>query len=229
MAFFSANIQGLCPAKGKHKINFLNEMALEENIGLLIITETHLSEDHIDGEINMKGYSHYAVNRAANAKRGGVIVYIRDDLAPGTKIVTSGSIGNIEFLVLYLKSLNITLVSIYRPPSSEFFHFDSVMNEVRLKIDEINMYMPKIIFSGDLNFPIINWDDLAVNGGTASDRRQAANMIGFFQDYFLEQYVKHPTRGNNILDLFATNEHELVSRIIIEDTKLSDHKFLIIN
>ena len=41
--------------------------------------------------------------------------------------------------------------------------------------------------------------------------------------------LRHPTRGNNTLDLFATNDYELVSRMVIEDTKLSDNLFFFYN
>ena len=75
------------------------------------MNETHLSEEHFDGEIHMNGFiNHYVVNRTVNAKHGGVMVYIGGDLAPRTKIITSGSIVNIEYLVLYLKYLDHTMV-----------------------------------------------------------------------------------------------------------------------
>ena len=44
----------------------------------------------------------------------------------------------------------------------------------------------------------------------------------------MEQKVSEATRGNNILDLFATNDHELVSRVIVEQSRLSDHNIIII-
>ena len=42
----------------------------------------------------------------------------------------------------------------------------------------------------------------------------------------MEQIVLKPTRINNILDLFATNDSELISRVIIEHTQISDHNMV---
>ena len=58
--------------------------------------------------------------------------------------------------------------------------------------------------------------------------RQPICMIRFLQDYFVEEYVEHPTRGDNMLDLFATNDHELVPRMVIEDTKLGYYRFFFV-
>ena len=77
LAILSANIAGLCPSKGKHKLGLLYELALDQNIGILTITESHLNESFHDGEINMKGYSFYRADRTSGIRKGGVIVYLR--------------------------------------------------------------------------------------------------------------------------------------------------------
>ena len=61
-------------------------------------------------------------------------------------------------------------------------------------------------------------------------REQAQILTNFFEGNFLEQYVDIPTRQNNILDIFATNDHELVANIEIENTdqRTSDHKMVLI-
>ena len=38
----SANIEGLCSAKDKPKLKFLQEKAIDENIGIIALTESHL-------------------------------------------------------------------------------------------------------------------------------------------------------------------------------------------
>ena len=51
-----------------------------------------------------------------------------------------------------------------------------------------------------------------------------------FQDFFMEQLVHEATRERNILDIFATNDHELVPQVLVEDNvrMFSDHKSIFI-
>ena len=46
---------------------------------------------------------------------------------------------------------------------------------------------------------------------------------------FISQYVNKATRQNNLLDLVLTNDINLVKQVKVEDTKLSDHRMIIIN
>ena len=89
--------------------------------------------------------------------------------------------------------------------------------------------MSNIVVTGDLNLPMIKWSNLTINVGAATSRRQASLLFELFEDYFMDKYVHRSTRGDNILDLFATNDHELVSKVVVEDTYMSDHRLVIIN
>ena len=83
-----------------------------------------------------------------------------------------------------------------------------------------------LIFTGDLNLPNIDWAQREFHGGSLADGRQASKLFEFFEVFFMEQMVMQPTRLNNILDLFATNDCELISKIDVEDTPMSDHKLI---
>ena len=189
LVILSANIQGLCPAKGKYKLRFIGEEAAEKNLGLICFTETHLCADHMDAEVNISGFSHYRSDRPGDSKRGGVIVYLKEDLAAGTKILVSGSIGNIEYLLLSVCSLNLTVLCVYRPPLSEASNFEAVLSNVESSLAENDLDMSTLIFTGDLNLPIISWVGSDIYGGTAGDRRQASTLLHFLEDNFLEQQV----------------------------------------
>ena len=227
LAILSGNIEGLSTARGKHKLGMLCERAKEENIAILSLTESHLNENFHDGEINIDGFSNYRADRTAGIRKGGVIVYVKDDLLSGISNICSGSIGNIEYLAIEISCIKILYVSVYRPPTAELNDFIQVLSIIKSEIEK-HQTMPNIVVTGDLNLPIINWSNLTINGGTASSRRQASLLLELFEDYFMEQYVHRPTRGDNILDLFATNDHELVSRVVVEDTDMSDHRLVII-
>ena len=82
----------------------------------------------------------------------------------------------------------------------------------------------EIIFTGDLNFPGINWEDLTA---TKDEHTAAAqSLLSFMADHLLSQYVDVATRKSNILDVFLTNNSNLTLHVSAEDTKLSDHRIV---
>ena len=83
----------------------------------------------------------------------------------------------------------------------------------------------RIIFTGDLNFPSVHWISQTVNLCATETREQADELLEFFKDFFMEQLV-HVTRERNILYIFANNDHESVSFVLLEeiDRKTSQHK-----
>ena len=159
----------------------IEEKVQNEKIGMMIFTETHLSEDHFDAEIDIKGFEQFRTDRTGNTKRGGVITYVRDDLAPGSTIRLSASVGNIEYLVLDVPAVELTLIGIYRPPLSNPNDFETVINNIAETIEDGSPTLRTLVFTGDLNFPIINWELNEIYGGSASDRRQALLLLEFFE------------------------------------------------
>ena len=228
LAILSANIQGLCPAKGKYKVRVISETAKEQNVSIICLTETHLCSDHLEAEISIEGFVPFRFDRPDNSKRGGVIIYLKEDLAPGAEDLCRGSNGNIEYLVIQIKTLPLTVIGIYRPPMSDAENFDATLHEIKESVIRQNVALPTVLLTGDLNFPIINWDECSINGGRSSEKRQASALLNFFQEFFMEQFVREPTRGSNILDLVATNDHELVSRVEVHDMQISDHYIMIV-
>ena len=80
---------------------------------------------------------------------------------------------------------------------------------------------------GDFNFPNIDWSSLLVNPcGSADSTQSSLLQLNFMSKHFLNQYVSSPTRGNNILDLFLTNNEYLVTNISSNITDLSDHNMV---
>ena len=80
--------------------------------------------------------------------------------------------------------------------------------------------MPNIIFTGDLNFPTIDWQMETADGGTDENRVQANAFLQFAQEQCLQQYIEGPTRKNNMLDVFLTNNDQLTRQIIITETSM---------
>ena len=229
MTIMSANIQGLCPAKGKFKLGMLKETAKSEGVGIMALTESHLNSDYHEGEITIESFTHFRADRTDGVRKGGVIVFVRTDLAPGARIVAAGSHGNIEYLVLKVAAVNLNLVCIYRPPTSDAQAFMDVISKIKCCLVKQPPSSEALFYCGDLNFPIINWSLSAIQGGTTSSQRQARALLEFFSEFFLEQYVEEPTRGNNILDLIATDDNHLILNIqVMCKSKISNHNLIIV-
>ena len=79
-----------------------------------------------------------------------------------------------------------------------------------------------IIIAGDTNLPGVNWVELT----TSDSDYPAKAVLSFMSETLLSQYVDVPTRNNNILDVFLTNNSNLVLHTSAEETKLSDHNIV---
>ncbi len=62
---------------------------------------------------------------------------------------------------------------------------------------------------GDLNFPSINWESLSSNN-------EVLQLLSFYNDKFLTQFVYEPTREQNILDIILASEENIVSDVVID-------------
>ena len=85
--------------------------------------------------------------------------------------------------------------------------------------------MPNIL-TGDLNFLIIDWQMETADDGTHENQVQANAFPQFAQEQCLQQYIEEPTRKNNMLDVFLTNNDQLIRQIIITETSMSDHNII---
>ena len=63
------------------------------------------------------------------------------------------------------------------------------MNELKTKLIEIGNPMPNIIFTGDLNFPIIDWQMETADGGIHENQVRANAFPQFAQEQCLQQYT----------------------------------------
>ena len=80
--------------------------------------------------------------------------------------------------------------------------------------------------TGDFNLPDIMWENGSVNDGSQY-RKHHQDFLDFLVSASLSQMVQTPTRGENTLDLFATNHDTLVTRC---DTipVMSDHDCVLV-
>ena len=60
---------------------------------------------------------------------------------------------------------------------------------------------------GDLNHGHIQWKSLESTGG------EDQQFLLLIEDSFLTQHVQEPNRGENVLDLVLSSQHELVDNV----------------
>ena len=89
-----------------------------------------------------------------------------------------------------MKKRNIVIINVYRAPDCPTEKFCSPLNELRTKPLEIGNPMTNIIFTGDLNFPTIDWQIETADGGTHENQVQADALWQFAQEQCLQQYVE---------------------------------------
>ena len=223
----TANIRGLYPKKFKQKVNILADYASYHDVGFIILTESHLQPKILDAEIAIKNYQLYRCDRANHRKGGGVIVYVRRDFNKSCRTIRAESNTVVECLTLHIKSLDLFIGAIYRPPKcEEVAKFTQMLNNINEDIERLGTPAPNILILGDLNMPKANWTTLEIYGGSDSIRRQAQSLFSFTETHALEQLVQGATRGQNTLDLCFSNNDELIDHIEINDSILSDHRLL---
>ena len=69
--------------------------------------------------------------------------------------------------------------------------------------------MANIIFTGDLNFPIIDWQMETSDGGAHENQVQIKFCNLLINNAYSNMYIDEPMRKYNILDVFLTNSNQL--------------------
>ncbi|KAK3883934.1 hypothetical protein Pcinc_011789 [Petrolisthes cinctipes] len=125
---------------------------------------------------------------------------------------------------LYIE--NVRCRTYDRPPECPSNLFISSLEEIRIKLNAVSTWLPNIIFTGDFNFPTIDWNSESVIGGGTEYRLQAGSLMEFAREFCLQQFIELPTRGENILDLFFTNYEDIVQEYNVNSWRASDHRLI---
>ena len=139
-----------------------------------------------------------------------MITYVHNTFSASVEILAASSNSYVEYHMLYIKQLDIIVITLYRPPECPSNLLISSLDEMRVKLNALSTPLSNIIFTGDFNFPTIDWNLERVIGGATQYRLQANSLMEFARDFCLQQFIELPTRGGNILDLFFTNYDGMV-------------------
>ena len=231
------NTQGLFPRTNQTKVPYYSDMVKELNAPFLCLTESHLHAGVLDAEIQIPGMTIYRCDRKQR-ERGGVINYVREDLAVSSEHRFSN--GFCDTIGLFIPELDLALVTVYRPPACPGWKFKEALEEITAWLRQLEgkSSSPSVLVSGDFNLGFLkSWDASSIESiksssssrsadgkAVSEDKKQALFLIEFAEDFFLHQHIEEGTRRQNILDLIFTNDNQLIvncSQIINEN--LSDH------
>jgi hypothetical protein len=221
----SLNIRGLSLARDRAKhLQLRDRMSMANSIGA-VVTESWLNPNMCDAEVAIPGFSVFRADRRDRI-RGGVAIYLREDLAAVQVLNFSNS--TVEAAVVKVRDLECLVVGVYRPPNTSYLEWEEALAAISQEIEFAQAHSHKfstVHVFGDLNFPGIQWPV----GECLTGDRQATDMLGSMRDQFLTNRVLVPTREGNILDLVLTNNQESISHVTVEENskRFTDHRTLV--
>ncbi len=195
----------------KNKVANLAATIANYTPDVIIGTETHIDSSINSSELFPPDYSVYRKDRGGGISKGGVLIATRNDLIATHRIDLDTDCEIVWVTISIHGSKDVTIGAFYR--SQKFGSAPAYMDALRESLSKINSTSnnQQIWLAGDFNMPDIDWETMSLKpGGVYAN--VSRHMIEIANDYGLEQIVRKPTRGENILDLFFTSNPTLVER-----------------
>ena len=165
---------------------------------VVALTETHLSQDIDDNEINIENYTLFRFDR--NRHGGGVALYCRSELEP--IFISSLAIPGIEMIWIEttVQKNNILFGACYRPPNQNVDERNSFLDGLSSTFDNLFDIMNKpFVLLGDFNDRCHSW------GRDHKSSELKFELVNLINNFHLSQLITEPTRNDSILDLIITN------------------------
>ena len=193
---------------------------------LMLISETKLGPDILNGEFMPEGYmGRFRKDRKRGA--GGVMIITKECYKIVDADITVQNENESVWAIITLKDLSTLVIgSFYRPPDKGIQPLVDLEMELA-QISEKFKNNPKttLILGGDFNAGGINWDLCTVDHDT-SNRTLKEKLLSILSEAGLKQMQREPTRGQNLLDLFCCNKPSLV-KSITSIPGISDHNIVL--
>ena len=192
------------------------------------MSETWLKSYITDAQIHIPNYIPFRGDRSSR-RRGGTLLYIHEDIAVSNISTYDDTICSA--ILCTIPTLSTVEINVYRPPGASLKSFSTLLQHIQSYIDPIlkEKYHDMNIM-GDFNFPNIDWLSLSCSPSLGHEQHESGlALLDFIQHNMLLQIVDQPTRGNNILDLFLTNNDRVIRNVEVAKTDLSDHDLVKVN
>ena len=204
------------------------------NVDIVCITETHISKDINDAELEIEGYSYYRGDRNFNlhsnngnnvSDGGGSIIYFRNYInAEENKIFRSAP--DSVAIDINTRFGKICIACIYRSTSLPENLNKTLIDCISVLCKESNEY--ETILMGDFNLPDVSWENSNVIGIVSSENK-FLNLQLEYLDLFTEKGL-HWSLTNEITRCRMVNgslQESLLDQILFtNDALVSGFKIL---
>jgi hypothetical protein len=222
LKILNVNCQSVIPKKGEFQ-----NLVDSTNPDIVVATETWLEDGvHLDGEIGEvnKFSSQYKIYRRDRKDGyGGVFVAVSRNIisARADELETDAEIVWVRINIKGSKTLYVS--GFYRPQESD----DKGHKEFKTSVARIAAYPnANIWIAGDLNFPGIDWVSKILKPSCRYPTLHQ-DLLDTLDDNALQQLVNEPTREQNTLDLFITNNTTLINKVQVIPG-ISDHHAVLV-
>ena len=121
-----------------------------------------------------------------NISHEGVASYVRDDLAASTELLDSFSNGTTKLMTLYIKQLDLLIITVYIPPNTTLNQFEEFLRRLSDTLLKLPKQTTEVIIAGDLNLPHLIGDidsDLEyAEASSFADDTKIKKQIGSAED-----------------------------------------------
>lgn len=203
------NIQGLT-----NNFNELEILINQNKYEIIMLSETHTTNELTDGEIDIDGYKIVKLDSFSN-RTGGVAIYINSNWQ--YEIIQEYVLGvDIWWLAIkcVCESISFIVVTVYRSPN-RFSSKRQFCDLIREWIDYLDDISEKIIIVGDFN---INWLDEDTYKLEIENIINDNNMV-----QKISEYTRVTQNSRTIIDFLITNIFGLTYNIS-KHKKISDHE-----
>lgn len=208
------NIQGLTG-----NVNEAEQCFVNTKYDFIIMSETHITENIEDREIELEGYQIVRCN-SESRHTGGLCIYVKD--YSEVKIITQEKIipEHIYWLVIKITSNNqsLYLAAVYRSPNSSVRLF---CDKFKAWIEDLVDLERQFIIAGDFN---IDWMDMS--NIYSKEMKETIEIVNMCQ-----QLVHEPTRSTSttstLIDYVITDVMPASAKTDIQ-LKIGDHETVVI-
>lgn len=187
-----------------HAIEQLTAEMIGYDVGVGVISESHLKKKHADSSVSIDGYDLFRRDRPGR-KGGGVAIYVRNSSISSVWSCPGQNNPLLELLwVKVVRDSDVTFIgALYHPPAPIYATAD-LLGVVESTVLSILREFPDahVVLAGDLNM----LPEIEIVARTG-----------------LSPIVFQPTRGNNQLDRIYVSDQQYTSVKVVKSTVESDH------
>ena len=132
----------------KYKVKHLEALMRDEDIKVLGLQETWLNDEILETETHIEGYVNYRQDRGGDRKGGGTSTYISTSLSVTRHESYSNTVCDCVYVEI--EEINVGVINLYRPPSSDANSFEDILKQIKEWTDQTTK---EIVLIGDLDFP----------------------------------------------------------------------------